>query len=776
MTTARRRSRPSRISPLLGVVLSLTLVAAVVGFGGANHWVRLALNVSVLGAMTLTLFASDRRLARAHQVWPILWTTLALVAASLTAWLPFPGVLGPLLAPAWGPDRESGGWGFASLDPWSSLDGLQSVILVSAFGAAAAVWLTTSSRSRRVEWAVIAWTALLVVLAVLPRGGADRYLGLFQLEESTPLFGPFVGQNHLGAALALTLPLHVMRAVRGPGRVLHGALAALGMGVAAWAGSTGPVVIMLVQCGVLLGWLVRPAAVLVPVGIAAAAFATALAHGIDWTLHGRVWIWVASLWAWADHWALGTGLGTFPDAIEPYRTDQEFHRWNHAHNDVLEWLVETGITGLPVLLVLGFAGLQLLRRSRDALGLAAWLGVGGVLLHSLIDFPLRIPAIALGAIGLACWASAESGNAPRASPTRVRWGLGCLTLLAALAVVAQARQAWTTDVARRSAERPELATPVAIALAPTDARLRLARASAHLNRGAVEEARLALADLRECCGWRPSAMRNAAMLHARIGDATAALDACDRAVERGPADHRNWETRARMITRYRPDDTTEAWAEVLRRTKLSRRTMEEAWAAVPVGLVWSELATDLPMEKRRIIAQVLLDHGEAEAVVLIAEELALEGLPHLEVLHASALQQLGRSSEAEVMLRQDATGEYREESLKKLAELLETQERWGEASEAWATVAKQDEHPTVRTRWFEAHARAHGPRETLKLIEGQSLEGQAHGPGVLFLQARLQAELGDVGACRAVLQNERVMQSQFKKRRERALKDCEARR
>lgn len=99
---------------------------------------------------------------------------------------------------------------------------------------------------------------------------------------------------------------------------------------------------------------------------------------------------------------LGTGLGTYADVYrrfqDPAAASQEYV--NHAHDDYLEVALELGAPGL--LLVVLFA-LWWLRRSiavwrEDSIYVgAARAGsviVGLVLLHSLVDYPIRTAAIA----------------------------------------------------------------------------------------------------------------------------------------------------------------------------------------------------------------------------------------------------------------------------------------------------------------------------------------------------------------------------------------------
>jgi O-antigen ligase len=97
---------------------------------------------------------------------------------------------------------------------------------------------------------------------------------------------------------------------------------------------------------------------------------------------------------------LGWGLGTFPTVYPSYRSFYTNLFVNEAHNDYAQLLVETGLLGFGLML---WFLIRLYRsgwpRSRrwefkwdGAVSLAALLGCTGLLLHSLVDFNLQIPA------------------------------------------------------------------------------------------------------------------------------------------------------------------------------------------------------------------------------------------------------------------------------------------------------------------------------------------------------------------------------------------------
>ncbi len=119
---------------------------------------------------------------------------------------------------------------------------------------------------------------------------------------------------------------------------------------------------------------------------------------------------------------LGWGLGAFPYVYPEFRSFYTDYLINEAHNDYLQVLVETGAVG--ALAMLWFI-VALYRRSLVRLGrvpsrrssdfgstarLAALTGCTGLLVHSLVDFNLHIPANAAMfyvLCAIACWGANE---------------------------------------------------------------------------------------------------------------------------------------------------------------------------------------------------------------------------------------------------------------------------------------------------------------------------------------------------------------------------------
>jgi len=118
--------------------------------------------------------------------------------------------------------------------------------------------------------------------------------------------------------------------------------------------------------------------------------------------HHRLDIFLPTITAIGDNPILGYGLGTFSDFFPSFRSfDQAGVFYNRTHNDYLEVAVTTG---LPVAFVF-FAGLGLMmyRMIKTTMTLQrgrtfAFGGISAIFVvatHSMADFPMQIPAIAL---------------------------------------------------------------------------------------------------------------------------------------------------------------------------------------------------------------------------------------------------------------------------------------------------------------------------------------------------------------------------------------------
>jgi len=118
---------------------------------------------------------------------------------------------------------------------------------------------------------------------------------------------------------------------------------------------------------------------------------------------GRVALWKQARGIIRDYPTVGTGLGTFAVAFRRYQTTSLELLVDHAHNDYLEVTADMGILGAPLLFVPIFgllfkmilAYVDARNPYRRSVLLACIGGSAALLIHSVADFNLQIPANAL---------------------------------------------------------------------------------------------------------------------------------------------------------------------------------------------------------------------------------------------------------------------------------------------------------------------------------------------------------------------------------------------
>ena len=166
-----------------------------------------------------------------------------------------------------------------------------------------------------------------------------------------------------------------------------------------------------------------------------------------------------------QYWSAGSGLGSFVPVFTPNESLEVAGRayLNHAHNDFLEWTLETGLLGVAWLalatLAVGYLAFRRLRSAGPDLGLTlgALLLVTLAALHSLADYPLRTATIATVfafAAGLLCSKTARPGPAiaeVRLRKARPRW-LGMAAFALAIPVAAVALRSHLLHYAIRSGD------------------------------------------------------------------------------------------------------------------------------------------------------------------------------------------------------------------------------------------------------------------------------------------------------------------------------------
>lgn len=407
-------------------------------------------------ALLATLFAAPLAFG-AVQPWA--WAALAMAAVLLLAWWAVASVRQGAVRIVWSPVYVPalaflmlGSIQFlnhSTMDPIATRESLLKLATALIFFFLATQLGAAEGLHRR------AWRAL--GLAVTVYALALAVFAIMQFFSSPGLiywtvkprwggwvFGPYVNHNHYAGLMEMLIPLAAVyvlsRPRRHPMRVLLGFAVCVAVASVLLSGSRGGLIALGAEVLILGAILLRraPGRRLAAAGalgiiVAASLFfwmdpgdilkrlstVASLTRVPEATFGDRRLVALDSLRMFRHRPFTGVGLGSFETAYPPYRSFASDFNWDHAHNDYAEALAETGLAGGSLMLValvlfLGVAFRSLGERLQHESGwmqLGAALGCCGLLVHSLVDFNLHIPANAAWfafCAGLATTCTAET--------------------------------------------------------------------------------------------------------------------------------------------------------------------------------------------------------------------------------------------------------------------------------------------------------------------------------------------------------------------------------
>lgn len=129
---------------------------------------------------------------------------------------------------------------------------------------------------------------------------------------------------------------------------------------------------------------------------------TVMEKGEETSLKSRLVIWGGTVKVIEDYPLHGTGPGTFSTIFTQYQPPGFTNRFFMAHNDYLQFTSEVGLLLIPIIIWMiialyrkGFKKLKNPSRLIRGTTLGAMSGVTAILIHSIVDFNLHIPANAL---------------------------------------------------------------------------------------------------------------------------------------------------------------------------------------------------------------------------------------------------------------------------------------------------------------------------------------------------------------------------------------------
>jgi len=384
----------------VGICCLLTF--AVLSFGGVEEWSKAVLEV---GASVLLVVWAVRQYRRKSEQLIIPPEFLPLSAFALV-------IIGQLV------------FSFTVSRYYTRIE-LQLLITYLIF-----VFLISQVFYRRGHWRVFVWFLMTLgffvsVLGILQQLTFNGKLYWFRVMRYGGLpFGPYVNRNHFAGFAEMIIPVALVPLVLGKVRrervFLVALFAVVPIAALFLSASRGGIISFVFEMVILFSLLlihrIRGKYVVVGGIVVLSAVMAVSWIGVQQVLArfsgiqnlevstGKRMALRRDTWRlFLDHPVIGTGLGTFEIVYPPYDSLYDGKIANHAHNDYLEGLAETGAVGglcclwfLAVVLLNSLKGMADLGNSlSSALNLSGLVACSGILIHSLVDFNLHIPANAL---------------------------------------------------------------------------------------------------------------------------------------------------------------------------------------------------------------------------------------------------------------------------------------------------------------------------------------------------------------------------------------------
>lgn len=408
--------------------LSMLFFAVALAIGGAGAaYPLLEMSVEILGIALLCYFAiADRSVPLPDARIPLIFAA-AILLLPLLQLVPLPPALWHLL-----PEREressvlgllgrGGQWMPLSVDPEATRRSMLALVPGLAMFVAG-IHLSSGDRLR-VAGMLVGFAAFGAVLGAVQAASGGGFSPFVSVHHGHAL-GLFTNRNHQAIFLLIAM-LMAAALGRGPSVAPPVRLVALAglllfaAAVVATKSRTGSVILLVVLPSAIvmlfrlqLRWRTVAIGAAAMMGllllVAISPVGEALIERFGFADDDRLNFWSNSIAAIRAYAPLGSGFGSFPlvyQSMEPLGSMTGSYV-NHAHNDYLELALEGGVPAIVMLL----AGLALFavraRRlltavPRSGLAIAALGAVLILLLHSLVDYPLRM--LSLGTLfGFVC--------------------------------------------------------------------------------------------------------------------------------------------------------------------------------------------------------------------------------------------------------------------------------------------------------------------------------------------------------------------------------------
>lgn len=431
-----RGGYPSRLLPVTRqglVALLFTLLALVFGGGGSpTAAAEIIVQLGFAGAFLAWVIWARGPTDVSRVTKPVLVMAAIPLVIALAQLVPLPPALWQGLPGRGFAERslgvigEANSWRPLSLLPSATLAAALAIIPASGLAVAVAMLGLRDRRAVLLGIGVAGIAGAILGAAQIAGGGDEFYF--YELSHRGWATGFFANRNtaadfYLVASLALgawAATDTMQEAMRSTGRVAMLSGQAVLLAAVIFTGSRAGIAllpiaglahaVMLAQGG--LRTAVRPvvvsalvliaAVVLVPMSASLFPRINSVAERFAFTGDFRTELWSDTGYAIARFWPAGSGLGTFVTAFLPVErlevVDATYP--NRAHNDYLEFVLETGFVAIPALVAVLVAFVMIVWRARRQqlvprpFIVFSCASLAIVALHSVVDYPLRTMALA----------------------------------------------------------------------------------------------------------------------------------------------------------------------------------------------------------------------------------------------------------------------------------------------------------------------------------------------------------------------------------------------
>ena len=434
----------------LEIILALILVGSSLAFGGVQPLAYSLAEIFIFLTFILFLWNETRqgRINLGLPIWPfvfVLWIGIQLVPLPLSIL----SKLSPAnsLTASWLTGNNGSHWGTLSIYPDATILGLFKVLAYLCVFALAVQMFDSGKRKSLLVLVLIALGCFEAGYGIVQHLlGSNKIFGVTDPYDFLVAIGTYINRNHFAGLIELTFPFAFASAFytyqlwsdpRHRGTSIgseSGEESSLGFRIVFYLflavmmvisvifsfsrGGILSVSFALIAMSLLTLFKARKRSWgLVIAGITVLALGFSLWIGVGGVVQRfehmgeskhvqaevRGMIWGDSLQLLRANPVLGTGLGTYGDALRPFQTHLVNLHIDHAHNDYLEFACETGIIGfsilfLPIFYLLIRMVISFLmdhRRYRRSILLGCIGGTLALLIHSLMDFNLQVPANAM---------------------------------------------------------------------------------------------------------------------------------------------------------------------------------------------------------------------------------------------------------------------------------------------------------------------------------------------------------------------------------------------